>query len=452
MAEEQSQGAFLTAVKRKLAVTHPRLTWDGLAKLAGISPRALKTYRMPQGSTEFRAMPPLARGALQELVDAEARSSVGADSTARPAAAVEDSPRESILPQALAALVVRQSRLVLLESRSISGVEWYPGDQLGLRREDRTAMAGVSRVRLKSSLSDVGAEIHELLHHCTRPLGDWLALPSIHTERLSQVVLLDPEELVPTLEAEELARRFTSASTSLEELLFSRLLGELQKSSPTLAATYYTRIREFIVRHPITTLEELRGLASEIPSSIGMLIGQQFYQTVTEGWGQTGVVRLCSHCGNALKESPQGDECRTRACAESLPVREGREIPVENAMRLARGIRQYWQEPGFDEVRLYDDLRASGFSPALYPQMDRVDVEVGEVGMDLKAYVSPELLGARLQRSIGGLSYYPTKWLVIPDRLIRRIPAYLERLKGALKGTKVRALPVSGVLKELQHA
>jgi hypothetical protein len=133
-------------------------------------------------------------------------------------------------------------------------------------------------------------------------------------------------------------------------------------------------------------------------------------------------------------------------------VSAGREIPIASAMRLARGIRQYWQEPGFDEVRLYDQLLAAGAAPVLYPQMDRVDIEVGEVGMDLKAYVSPELLAARLQRSIGGLSHYRLKWLVVPDRLIRRIPAYLERLTGALKGSPLRVLPVSSVRRELQNA
>jgi hypothetical protein len=313
-------------------------------------------------------------------------------------------------------------------------------------------MALVSRARLTSGLPDVGAEIHDLLHHCTRPLGEWLPLPSIHAGRLSQVVLLDAEELVPTLEADELARRFTSTSATLEELLFSRLSAELRKSSRAAAANYYTRVREFIVRHAIATAADLRELIADLPSSVGMLIGQQFYQPVPDGWAVEGYMKICAHCGNALKTRPHGDECRTRACAETLAVSSSGSLLLENTLRLSRGIRQYWQEPGFDEVRLFDELTAAGLPAELYPQQDRVDIEVGDVGIDLKAYVSPELLGARLQRSIGGLAHYKVKWLVIPDRLIRRIPAYLERLSSALHGTPIRALSASHVLRELRHA
>jgi hypothetical protein len=450
MAEEATQRVFLSEAKRQLAARHSKLTWEAFAKLAGIKPRALKTYLMPEGSPEFRAMPPRVRKAIQDLITEVA---LIPPVRANPKTPANESPAlEVLLPSALAALVVRQARQVLLERRAISGVDRYPGDQLGLLREDRTAMALVSRTRLKSGLTDIGAEIHELLHQCTRPLGEWLPLPSIHAERLSQVVLLDPEELVPTLEGEELARRFTTTSATLEELLFSRLAAELQKSSRAAADSYYTRVREFIVRHAIATAEDLRELIADLPSSVGMLIGQQFYQPVPEGWAVEGYLRICAQCGNALKSGPHGDECRTRACSESLAVSSSHSVALESALRLSRGIRQYWQEPGFDEVRLFDELTAAGLPALLYPQQDRVDIEVGDVGIDLKAYVSPELLGARLNRNVGGLAHYKVKWLVIPDRLIRRIPAYLERLRGALDGTRIRALAASHVLRELQHA
>lgn len=443
-----SQRDFLNDAKRQLASSYPKLTWDRLAELASIEPRALKTYRMPEGSPNHREMPKLARAAIENLL-LESVSQPRREAEAR---AAPESHLESVLPAALAALVLRQAKQALFQERPISGVERHVGDQIGLDREDQQAMALVSRARLRSGQSDVGAEIHELLFHCTLPLGTWLPLPLIHAERLSNVTLLDQEEGMPTREAEELARRFVSTTASLEELMFSRFHEHLAKSSRLAAATYYTRIREFVVRHPIVTADELSGLTADLPSSIGVLINQQFYEPVPDGWGTGGQLAICGHCRNSLKTTLGGDHCRTRACAESLPARVVAHLPIQESLRLTRGIRQYWQEPGFDELRLFDELSALGFAPVLYPQLDRVDIEVGDVGIDLKAYVSPELLAARLERSIGGLAHYQHKWLVIPDRLIERIPAYLERLRGALGPIGVRALASSTVAKELSRA
>ncbi|KVV40982.1 hypothetical protein WT83_27815 [Burkholderia territorii] len=58
-----NQQDFLKAVKEQLG-----LTWDELATASGINPRALKTYRMPETSKDFRPLPDLARAALAQLV------------------------------------------------------------------------------------------------------------------------------------------------------------------------------------------------------------------------------------------------------------------------------------------------------------------------------------------------------------------------------------------------
>ena len=57
-----SQQKLLQAVKAELG-----LDWDTLALRAGIKPRALKSYRLPDASTGFRAMPELARAAVEDL-------------------------------------------------------------------------------------------------------------------------------------------------------------------------------------------------------------------------------------------------------------------------------------------------------------------------------------------------------------------------------------------------
>lgn len=443
-----SQRAFLNEAKRRLSEAHPKLTWDRMAELAGIEPRAFKTYRMPAESADYREMPNPARAAIEKLLVANAQSS--RDRSEPPPADIQ----ESILPSALAALVLRQARQAIFNDRPISGVERQLGDHVGLEPEDRKAMALVSRARLRVGLTDVGAEIHELLFHCAQPLGTWLPLPQIHSQRLSNVILLDAEEGVPTREAEELARRFTSSTASLEELLFARFREQLAKSSRVAATGYYSRVREFVIRNPVMSGERITRLTVDLqlPVAIGVLINQQFYEPIPSGWGERGHINICAHCGNATKTIAGGDHCRTKACAESLTLTIKERLAVEGSYRLKRGIRQYWLEPGFDELRLYDELLEKGLSPSLYPELDRVDIAVDDVGIDLKAYVSPELLGARLATDMGGLKYYKRKWLVIPDRLIARVPAYLERVRGALGGSSIHAIALSSVAQELQRA
>lgn len=63
--QEPSQQEFLQAAKTILG-----LTWDALAVEAGIEPRALKNYRMPDDSQNHRGMPKLARRAIEQLLSA----------------------------------------------------------------------------------------------------------------------------------------------------------------------------------------------------------------------------------------------------------------------------------------------------------------------------------------------------------------------------------------------
>lgn len=60
---EQTQQEYLKAAKATLG-----LEWDDLAKKAGIKPRALKTYRMPDSSKDHRGLPDLARDAIDRLL------------------------------------------------------------------------------------------------------------------------------------------------------------------------------------------------------------------------------------------------------------------------------------------------------------------------------------------------------------------------------------------------
>jgi len=58
-----TQQEYLKVVKEKLGVM-----WDELAEQSSISPRALKTYRMPETSKDYRSMPRLAKAAIDRLL------------------------------------------------------------------------------------------------------------------------------------------------------------------------------------------------------------------------------------------------------------------------------------------------------------------------------------------------------------------------------------------------
>lgn len=60
---EQSQQDYLRAAKETLGVE-----WDAFAEMVGIKPRAFKTYRMPDSSKDHRALPGLARDAINRLL------------------------------------------------------------------------------------------------------------------------------------------------------------------------------------------------------------------------------------------------------------------------------------------------------------------------------------------------------------------------------------------------
>ncbi|WP_143066191.1 hypothetical protein [Burkholderia cepacia] len=63
------QQSFLKAAKEQLG-----LTWDELAQASGINARALKTYRMPETSKDYRPLPELARAAVVRLLEVPKRS------------------------------------------------------------------------------------------------------------------------------------------------------------------------------------------------------------------------------------------------------------------------------------------------------------------------------------------------------------------------------------------
>lgn len=431
-----NQKTYLTTVKKALEERYGRVTWDELAARGGIEARTLKAYRMPESSADYRPMPALARQAIEALIS-------------QPAFSQKD---VHLLVSALAALVVSQAKISLLDRQIISGMDWRPGARSGLSVEDRKIMALVSRFSLQAGLPDGGGEIHELLNNCTKPLELWLKIPALLDAGYGSTVLIDPDYGVPTPEAQEMASTFSTVAAHLEERLFAALKEALGKYPTSSANAYYTAIREFIVRNPVVDNETLFHASRLMPGALWMAVQNDYYEPVPYALASEGTITLCSRCRSMMKlvsTRSAAMRCQSRACHISFPAATGRQLVIQDARRVKRSIHQYWVEPGIDEIRLYDALVGAGIPAELYPFQDRVDIALGDIGMDLKTYVSPEILGAKFRKGIGGLNHYGTKWLIIPDWLIASSPSYLSRLTDSMgdNAKRVRCLALSEALK-----
>jgi REase associating with pPIWI_RE/pPIWI_RE three-gene island domain Y len=456
---EHGQVAFLNHAKAVLSRVHKKMTWDRMAELAEIESQALKTYRMPENSPDHRAMPQLVRRQIEALLEQAAQSgkvttlaqpeAPGGGPTQRPALF------ELVAP-ALAALVVRTAAQLHNEGMGVvvSGVDRRAGSRVGLSAEDRRTMALVSRALLTLGLPDASSEIHNLLALCKRPLAEWLPLPEILEQGFGPVRLIDPEQLMPTLEAEGLAEDVAGLASLVEEQLFGDFREALAKLTPAQADEVYTAVRGFVVRHPVVNLKELEAFLEDLPSGVANRVRMGFYEPLSACLDGSEGVALCSRCGNLTKAHAGGAGgwlCTTSACQQhgAAPMKAAQ--PGIEHFRLARGLRQYWLEPGIDEVLLFDALQGAGLSPRLYPHRDRVDIDLAAasgLGLDLKAYASPELLGRRLKKRPGGLAFYTQRWLVVPDWLANAMPGYMDRLKGALgAGSSIQAMTVGQALK-----
>lgn len=66
---EQTQQEYLNEAKQELAnLLSEEVTWDRFAEMCGITPRAFKTYRMPENSKDYRTMQRLVREAVERQV------------------------------------------------------------------------------------------------------------------------------------------------------------------------------------------------------------------------------------------------------------------------------------------------------------------------------------------------------------------------------------------------
>jgi hypothetical protein len=437
----KSQQDFLELAKKTLDARFGKLTWEEFAAKAGLEPRTLKSYRSPETSkSNYREMPFLVRQAIETLLTSPER----------------DSGDVSVVIGALAALVIRQARAGLVDHQTITGLSRFPGSRSGLGREDRKAMALVSRLCMEASLPDFGGEIHDLLTRCREPLQDWLKAPKIMESGYGATVLIDPDHGIPTPEAQDLAESFGSITAHLEERLFAAFKDALAKFPQESADEYYATIREFVVRNPVVTSAALLAIGKVLPPVLWLPVQREFYEPFPAAYSGT-PLQLCAHCNSLLRLRKHGIAllaCQSRACRNERPMREGVSISADEAYRVTAALHQFWVEPGIHEIWLYDALKAQYMDVALYPYQDRVDIGAPNesFGIDLKAYASAETLGLKLRSGIGGLSHYQKKLLVVPDWIVNSQAGYLDRLRAAIgdNASRLTICAVSEVTSALQ--
>ncbi|WP_156358291.1 restriction endonuclease-related protein [Sphingobium sp. Leaf26] len=305
----------------------------------------------------------------------------------------------------------------------------------------RRALARLSRHCIEDGVDDIGSSIHLLMEQATDAMIRW-GVPSFAGQfRYSEVALVDGDLGVPTEDCRELARIGGSELDACEDLHHEQLRAAIQSYPTSGREAAYTAIREFVVRNPVVSLEALHRFMSDGHAHAARMISG-LYRNIPRGAIASGAFTTCGRCGALLwpvrdPAYPLG-RCQIRQCFLEGETRVGTQCDEPVSHRLASAaLLAFWVGPGLDEIGLYDMLRAAGRQVALYPLMDAADVGIDglAVGLDVKSYASPLVLGARLTRGIGRLAMFARKIIVVPDYKIRLNPRYLEDLRAAYCGT-----------------
>ena len=307
----------------------------------------------------------------------------------------------------------------------------------------RRACARLSRHCVEAGVPDIGASIHLVMDRLGSALSEWGVPQWTGAFAYSDVVLGDPELGVPSADCETLARGAGSEINAQEELHHEQLRGTVQAYPERDRVEAYTALREFVVRRPALPYAELSTwvvAAGHIPA---LRFLSSLYRPAPHAAYFGGKLRTCSHCGALLwpdpKDSVREGRCRIRQCRLSHPTAAiGEEIDAPETWRAAPpAVLAYWVGPAQDELLIHDTLVAAGRQVHLYPMMDAADIGLDglALGIDVKTYASPLLLGSRLTRSIGRLEIFARRIIAVPDYKLSQNRDYLRQLKDAYQGS-----------------
>jgi len=305
-------------------------------------------------------------------------------------------------------------------------------------------MQMLSKLCMTAAVNDIGDSIHCLSDSARRlAVGDW-GIPALAAPfRFAEVKLLTAEPVAPTEECRALAAK-GQPDDAFEDLHHRQLREIVQRVRTESRLQIYSVLRERIVRRPVYERRELSDFLEDNGVVVADEVLRRWSTEIPLGALQrNGSFKLCANCGGLLYPHrnrvafPDG-RCRIGPCLEDVPSsRSSATIEDASGWRVfADDILAYWVGPGLAEIQLHDELRAAGVDVVLYPRDDAADVgRSHELGIDVKSYSCPRLLGETLSERLGGLATFDQRYVAIPDGMVNRRPHYLDDLRQAYRGT-----------------
>jgi hypothetical protein len=305
-------------------------------------------------------------------------------------------------------------------------------------------MEFLSRLCLIGNARDIGDSVHCLSDIARRlPVGEWGVPAFLPPFRFAEARLLTEEPVAPTEECRALATK-GQPDDAFEDIHHRQLRDIVQRVRRESRLQIYSILRERVVRKPVYERRELSDFLEDCGVVAADEVLRRWSNTIPLGALQRdGSFRICANCGALLYPHrdrtafPDG-RCRISACLEDVPSsRAARTVADSSGWRVfTDDILAYWVGPGLSEIRLYDELKRRGVEVFLYPRDDAADVgRSDELGIDVKNYSCPRLLGETLTERLGGLSTFRTRYVAIPDSIINRKPRYLEDLREIYRGS-----------------
>lgn len=364
----------------------------------------------------------------------------------------------------LAAGLVDQVRLIKEEKRP------FVHDDDFLSGNLKMAMLRLASLYLLSGRENTVCGAHNLVERCKKPFSEkhWglpvFDMPGFHYKALALLFDddLSPDGLPLKNECVDIASGLTTYADYVEKEIFRELLEICEKfGCEDDRHKVYSALREFVVRHPVTTREEYgrfmdrkapwaKGLAESILSTC--YIPTQPHHLVN------GMLLKCGNCGAPMKSYQNTDRvcCQIEECKNfRKPIQSSSALTITKESLVAKGaVLRYWVGPGIDEVALYDAAIKAGFDALLYPYMDRCDVCLNDtIGIDIKSYTNPKVLADQLRRKkLGGLVAYKTRYIAINDNAASRYDDYLAILRNEWRNetSSVRFVLVSDLCKKIK--
>lgn len=217
-----------------------------------------------------------------------------------------------------------------------------------------------------------------------------------------------------------------------ERVLYEKLIALDQQT--------YCKIRRYLIEHPILSIADKRAMALELATSPAAREAFQFaYEEILEESYR------CPCCGWTMTHGTYGYHCHSSHCTETTPhLTDDMKLDVSGGglFRLKKGIMRYFAAPGTLELDLVAFCETKKIGWALWPQMDRYDVELqfpdGEIWeIDAKAYRNPIALRTKILNDNGfPTGDYARGYFVIPTAYTVRQQNYTAIINRALKGQK----------------